>query len=357
MKNLYPLQRARAWRSYLGGAMIGAFFGEDGVRDGHYPEEWIASVVPARNAGRPVTDPPEGLSMLKDDPRVSLRDLLAAEPVRLLGDVHVRRWGASPGVLLKIIDAAERLTIQVHPDRATAAALFNSPFGKTECWHILGGRDIDGERPCIYFGFKPGVTRAQWEGVFAAQDIPAMLDCLHRLDVRAGETYLIPGGIPHAIGAGCFLLEVQEPTDFTIRTERTTPSGMTVPDESCHQGLGFTRMFDCFHYDGVPCSELLRRLRVERQGDTLISHAQSGCFAMAIRDCELPRTLPATGAFRGLFVLSGQGVIATGTERQVARKGDQFFVAAAAGDIELLPDPAMTLIEFAGPQCVASQEN
>lgn len=357
MKNIYPLQRAKAWRSYRGGAMIGAFFGEEGASDGHYPEEWIASVVPARNLGRPVTDPPEGLSMLKDNPQQSLRDLLAAEPVRLLGAEHVRRWGASPGVLFKIIDSAERLAIQVHPDRAMAAALFNSPFGKTECWHILGGRDINGERPCIYFGFKAGVTRTRWEEVFATQDIPAMLDCLHRLEVNAGETYLIPGGVPHAIGAGCFLLEIQEPTDFTIRTERTTASGMAVLDESCHLGLGFTRMFDCFHYEGLSRDELLRRWRVERQGDTLISHEQSGCFAMAMRDCERPRTLPATGAFRGLFVLSGQGEIASGSERQVARKGDQFFVAASAGAVELLPDGAMTVIEFAGPQCVAEQEN
>ncbi len=61
---------------------------------------------------------------------------------------------------------------------------------------------------------------------------PTRLDCLHKFEVKAGVTYLMKGGVPHAIGAGCLLIEVREPTDYTIRTERTTPRGLsaaTVP--------------------------------------------------------------------------------------------------------------------------------
>lgn len=54
--------------------------------------------------------------------------------------------------------------------------------------------------------------------------------------------------MPHAIGAGCFLVEIRAPTD-TIRVERTTPSGFAVADSMCHQGLGFEKMFECFHYE------------------------------------------------------------------------------------------------------------
>ena len=86
-----------------------------------------------------------------------------------------------------------------------------------------------------------------------------MLDSLERFDVKAGDTILIEGGMPHAIGAGCFLVEIQEPTDFTIRVERTTPRRFAVDDFLCHQGLGFDKMFDVFHYEETSREEIMRK--------------------------------------------------------------------------------------------------
>ena len=67
----------------------------------------------------------------------------------------------------------------------------------------------------------------------------------------------------HAIGAGCFLVEIQEPTDYTIRVERTTPSGFAVADSMCHQGLGFEKMFECFHYEPHSREEIHDRWFIE----------------------------------------------------------------------------------------------
>ena len=83
--------------------------------------------------------------------------------------------------------------------------------------HPRPGAKLNGEKPCIYLGFKRGVTRERWKELFDKQDLDGMLDSLERFDVKAGDTILIEGGMPHAIGAGCFLVEIQEPTDFTIR--------------------------------------------------------------------------------------------------------------------------------------------
>ncbi len=66
-----------------------------------------------------------------------------------------------------------------------------------------------------------------------------MLDSLHKVPLTEGEVLLIEGGVPHAIGSGCFLIEIQEPTDYTLRVERTTVRGETLPDTACHQGAGF----------------------------------------------------------------------------------------------------------------------
>lgn len=351
----------RAWRTYLGGSLLDAFHGKPDGADGHFPEEWILSVVTARNAGR--EDIVEGLSRLAEHPETTLKDRIAADPFGMLGTDHVQRHGATPGVLVKLIDSAERLTIQTHPDKARARELFHSDYGKTECWHILGGRNIAGQTPCVHLGFKEGVTRAAWKDLFDRQDIPGMLGALHRFDIAPGETILIEGGVPHAIGAGCFLAEIQEPTDFTIRIERVTPSGFPVADMLCHQGLGFERMFDCFTYEGLPREEARRRWCIAPEGicgrgrgmvRSLIAHERCPCFRLDKIEVA-PKgelTLPASPVFSGIYVLEGIGeVIVNANEKFPLARGEQYFLPASlpgavlrnSGEIE------MTLLRFFGP--------
>ncbi len=101
--------------------------------------------------------------------------------------------------------------------------MLGSAFGKTESWYILGGREINGEKSAIYLGFREGVTEEIWKELFLKQDIQGMLSNLHRFEVNPGDAFIIYGGVPHAIGSGCFLMEVQEPTDYTMRVEKVTP--------------------------------------------------------------------------------------------------------------------------------------
>ncbi|MDU4962570.1 MAG: class I mannose-6-phosphate isomerase [Sporomusaceae bacterium] len=338
------LSPARAWRTYIGGRLLEELHGAVEAQDSHFPEEWILSVVAARNAGREAIKD-EGMSLIAGvKPPLSLKALIAANADALLGVAHTARCGDNPGVLVKLIDAAERLTVQVHPDRAAARKLFGSGFGKTECWHILGGRQIDGRPPCVYLGFKPGITRVYWRELFARQDIPAMLDCLHRFEVRAGDTFLIEGGIPHAIGAGCFLVEIQEPTDFTIRVERTTPSGFPVADAMCHQGLGFEQMFDCFQYGGFSREETERRwrippqtLRQEAAGREceLIGSRHTRFFRLTQWEIDSAVSIDSGTVFSGLYVLSGRGTLNSGGELLPFQPGDQFFLPASAGRVTL----------------------
>ena len=119
---------------------------------------------------------------------VTLRSVLESDTEGYLG-----KGAAQPtlGVLTKLIDSAERLTLQVHPDKPTALRLFQSQYGKTECWHILSGHPVNGEEPCIYYGFQPDMTRARWEALFHAQDIPGMLAGMQKYPVHPGDTILI----------------------------------------------------------------------------------------------------------------------------------------------------------------------
>ena len=335
------LDRAGAWRTYSGGSLIDKLHGIEGSTDTNFPEEWIMSTVRARNSGR--EDIVEGLSMISGS-EVSLAELIEENPEEILGKRHIEKFGKSLGVLVKIIDSAERLTIQVHPTKAKAKELFDSAYGKTECWHIVDGREIDGEKPCIYFGFKEGITREYWKEVFDKQDIDAMLDCLHKFEVKKGDTFLIEGGIPHAIGAGCFLIEVQEPTDYTIRTERVTPKGLQVADFMCHQGLGFEKMFDCFTYDGFSMEEVRERWGIKKQGRSIIGYNNTEMFALEMADISGKETFESDGVFSGIYVLEGSGTL----NGEVLKPGSQYFISASCKPFEIIGN--LKFIRFYGPK-------
>ncbi|MBE6704097.1 MAG: mannose-6-phosphate isomerase [Ruminococcaceae bacterium] len=341
LKRPIRLARAGAWRTYLGGKLIEQLHGNMDAEDTNFPEEWIMSTVTARNSGREHII--EGISFI-DGTDITLKQLIEEYTEECLGKAHAEKYGATPGVLVKLLDAAERLTIQVHPTRSQAKKLFGSEFGKTECWHIVAGREINGEKPCIYFGFKEGITREMWKDIFDRQDIPAMLDCLHRFEVQPGDTFLIEGGIPHAIGAGCFLVEIQEPTDYTIRTERTTPSGREVSDFMCHQGLGFDKMFDCFDYTGYSKDETAKRWRIRPNDDTLIDYDNTEMFRLYEMNISGEKTVSSENTFSGIYILEGEGTI----DGQNVKKGTQFFIPSICRDFEISGN--MRVIRYFGPK-------
>ena len=322
MRHTVPvkLTAARAWRTYTGGSQIDKIHGIENSQDTQFPEEWIMSTVQARNPGR--EDIEEGICYL-DGQNMSLKEYIETWPEEALGKAHLEKVGKTTGVLVKIIDAAERLTVQCHPNKE------------------------HGEKPSLYFGFKEGIDRSRWEDAFYRQDIPAMLGMMHHFEVHPGETFLIRGGVPHAIGAGCLLVEIQEPTDYTIRLERVTPKGLRISDLQCHQGLGFERMFECFDFTGYSQDDTFRNWKIPPRilektdnavREELVGYQDTPCFCM--ERCVITGTYAfrASGRFFGIYVLSGKGVL-TGEEGSMDFcAGDQFFVPAACHDFSMTAD-------------------
>lgn len=111
-------------------------------------------------------------------------------------------------LLAKILDARETLSVQVHPPASMAAELKGEP--KTEMWFLLDS-EPDAE---LFAGFRRGTTRAKFE---LALEEGRAADLLHRLPVHAGDAIFIPSGRCHAIGAGCFIVEMQQNSDTTYR--------------------------------------------------------------------------------------------------------------------------------------------
>ncbi len=344
MSSLFPLKMTenRVYRIYLGGALLDELRGST-PEDGYFPEDWLASVVLANNPPHENQHEFEGLSKVKlpGGTTAYLKDLIEESPESFLGEEHIEDFGIHFGVLTKFLDSAERLPVQVHPDKKAARELFNSDYGKTEAWYILGGRKIDGEEPYILLGFKQDVSPQQLKELFDAQDIKGMEALMHKIPVKPGEVYLITGGTPHAIGPGCFLLEIQEPTDYTISLEKSNTLGEKLPDFMCHQGLGFERMFDCFNYINYSEKALLDAFRLTPKEIAtgsgadirqIIGYEHTPCFALNEYSVKKSFSHGCLNKPSALVVVAGEGKIAG----EDVKAGDCLFVPATAEPFEII---------------------
>ena len=132
--------------------------------------------------------------------------------IREYGEDMAGRYAGSPfPLLLKLIDAASPLSVQVHPDDAYAISNENGKLGKTEAWLILSAE----EGAELVYGLKEGTTKEQLQA--ACADGPALSGLLRRVQVRPGDVCFIPAGCVHAIGAGITLYEIQQSSDITYR--------------------------------------------------------------------------------------------------------------------------------------------
>jgi mannose-6-phosphate isomerase len=190
---------------------------------------------------------------------VVITDLLK-EPdtaLSLFGPEHTARHNHSPEILVKLLDSKIRLPLQTHPDRTFAKKHLNSSYGKTECWIILGGREIEGDAPHVYFGFKENVRKAEFDESYHKQDVTSMVNSLNKVYVKPGDVFVIPGNLIHAIGPGVFLVEIQEPSDHVFQLDRKGPC-WELNDFQTHMGLGDKAMLDSFDYS-IKGDEIFRR--------------------------------------------------------------------------------------------------
>ena len=137
----------------------------------------------------------------------NLRWLMEKFPREILGQARPAAGNRFP-ILCKILDAREKLSLQVHPPTAKAAELKGEP--KTEMWFIADA--VPGAE--LYVGLKRGVTRAEFEKRISDGSVA---ECFHRVPVRAGDAMFLPSGRVHAIGSGLVIFEIQQSSDTTYR--------------------------------------------------------------------------------------------------------------------------------------------
>ena len=143
------------------------------------------------------------------DDGLTLSQLIDRHGARLVGRRVLDRFGNRFPILVKYIDAARDLSVQVHPDDEMAASL-GYPNGKSEMWHVM--RSGGGAK--IYAGFRRVVSPDEYDSAVSDKSI---MDLVRTHRPRPGDTFHLPAGTIHAIGAGNFLLEVQQASDITYR--------------------------------------------------------------------------------------------------------------------------------------------
>jgi mannose-6-phosphate isomerase len=228
-------------RPYRGGYKIAEFRNIPDLGDYH-PEDWVGSTT------HMYTDEKLGMTYLKNG--LSLRDAISTNPQEFLGPERVKQFGNDPGLLVKLLDAGERLSVQCHPNREFAQENLGVPYGKAEAWIIL---ETYVEKPAVYLGFKDDIDLDKLEEFVKAQDRSKLRNLLNQLDVSPGDSVFIPGGVPHAIGEGVFLAEVQEPSDLLLRLEW---KGYKVGTFSSDMGLGLRKALECVDRDAYGAKRL-----------------------------------------------------------------------------------------------------
>ena len=305
-------EKNRVRRIYTGGKQFATFFGDDSS-EGYYPEEWVCSYVKALNEGS--TDEKEGISRLTTGEYID--DILREQREKLLGPNREEL-----GVLVKFLDSSIRLPLQVHPDKAFSRQYFQSEYGKTESWVILG----TGEDACIYFGFSEEVTKEQLIQAFE-EDEEKLLSLVNKIPVKVGDVFLIRGKAVHAIGKNCLLLEVQEPTDFTIQPEKNCGEYI-LNDKEKYLGLTKEQAFDCFDLELVGIKKTLASATCKKtyngNKEILISYEDTPCFEVIRYQIErIPEMLSGTSIY---VVTDGDGIVSWGSESVSVKRGDYFFV-------------------------------
>lgn len=197
--NLYPFEFKPIYKERIwGGQKLKKFFDKDIPPDTKIGESWE------------LVDLPDDKSVINNGPLAgkTLAEVIEKYPREITGSSNYDPKAPFP-LLIKILDAEDILSVQVHPDAQTCKKM-GTGDPKTECWYIIAAEP----GACIYKGLKPGTTKEQFTEAINAG---TCAELLNKIPVKPGQCHFLPAGTCHAIGAGLLIAEIQTPSDTTYR--------------------------------------------------------------------------------------------------------------------------------------------
>jgi len=257
---------------------------------------------------------------------------------RLVREKNEELFGRHAGqsqfpLLVKFLDAHDRLSVQVHPNDEQAKTFDPSENGKTEAWVILAA-DPGSQ---IYAGLRAGVDQ---EDLARAIDGGTVAQCLHSVAVRRGDCVFIPAGTVHAIGEGIVLAEIQQSSDLTFRLSdwgRLGTDGRPRP-------LHISEALSCTDFDRGPVDPVSPRILASG------SHRQEELvrcdfFVLHRHTTTKPLTIGHDNRFHVLMLLDGAAEFVTDTTRMSLGRGGTVLMPASCGNVTIKPNQQITLLE------------
>jgi len=323
MEKLYPLRFNPVYKDYLwGGDRIPKVFNRNEPA-GIYAESWEISTHP------------DGSTTIANGPLAgkTLSDLLPEYKTELLG-THVK--GDDFPLLIKLIDARDTLSVQVHPNDDNAAAVNGDP--KTEMWYFLEG-DADAQ---IYCGLKPGIGKEEF---LQAMENKTFSDILQSIPAKEGEAVFVPGGTVHAIGAGCLILEIQQNSNTTYRIydwDRVGADGKA-------RDLHIDKALQVINWENNadPRCEVRGTIIESCDYFQLDRHELTEENGFPMLAC--PEGARRGKSFNALFVAEGSGIIRWTDGEEELSAGQSWLVPAGLGDYEIIPASPLTLLRVTIP--------
>ncbi|MDR3618937.1 MAG: class I mannose-6-phosphate isomerase [Paludisphaera borealis] len=304
-----PILRRLIW----GGRRLGTLMGKP-IGDGDdYAESWE------------IADYHDSVSVVRDGPLAgtTLRDLVRTRPAQLFG--RSRAAQDQFPLLIKLIDAREPLSVQVHPDDALARTLAGDS-GKTEAWVV-----IDAEPgSLIYAGLKAGVDRDQLERAVRSGDVEPLL---HRFEPRAGDCVMVEAGTVHAIGAGVLLAEVQQTSDATFRVFDWNRHGADGKPRELH----IDQALQSINFGRGPVDPLITKPLVLEDGNVSEALARCPYFQLERWTLGAPQEIGRDDRFTVVMVLSGEVRVSRGDGELSLGRGATLLLPASISPHVLSP--------------------
>jgi mannose-6-phosphate isomerase len=279
-------------RFYRGGRKITDFRGDPpaGARE---PEDWVASTTAlAGEESLGVTVLPDGRP---------LPEVIKEAPEAWLGRAHLDRFGVDTKLLVKLLDAGQRLPVHAHPHVSFASRHLGRAHGKAEAWYIVEGGEV-------YLGLTQDVSADRLRSLVRNQDVDELLGLLHRVQVRPGDVVYVPPGVLHAIGEGVFIVEVQEPEDLSILLEWRDFE--LDGEREGHLGLGFDLVLEAVERRGRSDDEVRELVRSAGFGPSVLPDAADPYFVLERSAVDGEADLDP--GFAVLVMLTGEADIENG---------------------------------------------
>ncbi len=307
-------------RFYRGGARIAAFRRVPSWPQ-RAPEEWLASTTTVYGEST------RGLTLI--DGKL-LRVALQEDPEGFLGPEWHRFTRAEPGLLVKLLDAGERLPVHYHPNDQVARSRLRYLFGKTEAWFIMEAEP----NSAVWLGFARAMSPYEVLQLIEKRDSEGLLESLRKIPVRAGDALFVPAGTPHAIGEGILMTELQEASDLSLLLE-----WWLIGDDaasSWHLGMGPEEAVQQLDYTVWNDDMVARNVRhvPNVPGYYRVFPEVADVYFRAERIVTVSVT-EFEPAYQVLIILSGQGELAVGTELKHIQSGDVLLIGYAAGSVTI----------------------